>query len=79
MCWGRGAGGRYDVIFMDILMPVMGGLEATAKLRSDPPKDAPRPIIVSVTASDSAAQGRAATVAGVDDQVRFMHGDRHVV
>jgi len=50
-------------------MPNMDGIEATTYLRAHPPPNGPRPVIVSVTASDSVHQARRARDAGVDDQM----------
>ena len=46
---------RPDVVFMDIRMPGMSGLEAAQALAEDWPDDAPLPLIVFVTAYDQYA------------------------
>lgn len=59
--------GYYDLILMDIIMPVMDGLEATKKIRalSDPRKaDIP---IVAMTTSVSQGDRTAAAQAGMND------------
>ena len=43
--------GVFDAILMDIRMPVMDGLQATMKIRSDPHKDAQRIPIIALTAN----------------------------
>jgi len=65
----KAATGHYDVIFMDIMMPRVDGVEATHSIRTNPPPNAPRPCIISITASDSVEQSRRCKEAGVDDQV----------
>lgn len=40
---------RYDLIFMDVNMPIMDGMEATRRIRKQLPRE-PVPIIVAVTA-----------------------------
>lgn len=46
---------RPDVVFLDIQMPGMTGLEAAQALSEDWPEDAPLPLIVFVTAYDQYA------------------------
>lgn len=43
--------GTYDVILMDLMMPVMGGLEATAKIRELDRPDAKTIVIIAMTAN----------------------------
>ena len=57
------APGTYDLIFMDIMMPVMNGLEATEKIRALDRPDAKTVPIFAMTAnafSDDAARSRKA-------------------
>ena len=57
---------KYDLIFMDLQMPILDGFEATAQIRSLIP-ETDQPIIVALTANDT-AQDRAQCVAvGMDD------------
>lgn len=42
---------RYDIIFMDHMMPVMDGIEATALIRSDCGENGTYPIIIALTAN----------------------------
>lgn len=46
--------GVYDLIFMDILMPGMGGIDATSKIRS---VDASVPIVFATSSKDHAMEG----------------------
>ena len=46
--------GFYDLIFMDILMPGMGGVDATSKIRSI---DASVPIVFATSSQDHAMEG----------------------
>jgi CheY-like chemotaxis protein len=57
--------GRYDVVLMDVNMPRMDGLEATAIIRSDLPSDR-QPRIVALTASAMAEDRLACSRAGMD-------------
>ena len=58
--------GRFDVVLMDVQMPVLGGLEATARIRAELPSES-QPRIVALSAS-VLAEDRSATVeAGMDD------------
>jgi len=54
----------YDIVFMDLLMPEMDGLEATRLLRGLP---GPRPVILGLTASVVGEVREACAAAGMDD------------
>ena len=57
----------YDLIFMDLLMPEMDGLEATRRIRAR--TDRARPYIVAATANVLDEDREACSVAGMDDFV----------
>ncbi|MFI7586395.1 PAS domain S-box protein [Spongisporangium articulatum] len=57
--------GPYDVVLMDMHMPVMDGLEATRRIRSDVPA-AQQPRIVAMTASVTMEDREACAAAGMD-------------
>ena len=59
--------GSFDAILMDIMMPVMDGLEATQGIRTLPRSDAQSVVILAMTAqctSDSISQGQKAGMNG---------------
>jgi len=58
---------QFDIIFMDIMMPVMNGYEATRLLRSDPAVASTR--IVFVSALDQQSDINQAFSAGADDYI----------
>eukprot|EP01114_Cavostelium_apophysatum_P005390 TRINITY_DN1632_c0_g1_i10.p1 TRINITY_DN1632_c0_g1~~TRINITY_DN1632_c0_g1_i10.p1 ORF type:complete len:818 (-),score=159.39 TRINITY_DN1632_c0_g1_i10:37-2490(-) len=58
----------YDVIFMDLMMPEMDGLESTIHIRSQISKDL-QPYIVAVTASAFEEDRRRCVEAGMDDVI----------
>ena len=56
----------YDVVLMDMQMPVMDGLEATRRLRADLPAER-QPRVVAMTANALAEDREACLTAGMDD------------
>jgi PAS domain S-box-containing protein len=56
--------GHYDVVLMDLQMPVMGGLEATRRIRALPELD--QPYIVAMTAGVQPSDREACMSAGMD-------------
>lgn len=61
--------GSYDIIFMDIQMPIMDGLTATRKVRSSNHKDAKTIPIVAMTANSFAEDRKASEDAGMNGHV----------
>ena len=57
----------YDLIFMDLQMPEMDGLEATREIRKRESKDKKRPIIVALTANVTLKAKEDSFEAGMDD------------
>jgi CheY-like chemotaxis protein len=55
----------YDIILMDLHMPLMGGLEAAIAIRSQ--RDLLQPVIVALTASATTADRDRCLNAGMDD------------
>jgi CheY-like chemotaxis protein len=58
---------RYDVVFMDVQMPVMSGLQATQLIRQHYPRAADRPLIIAMTANAMKEDERECRAAGMDD------------
>jgi len=61
--------GWYDLIFMDVQMPVMDGYEATRQIRALPRPDAKRVWIVAMTANAFMEDVRLSQNAGMDEHV----------
>ena len=59
--------GYFDAVFMDVMMPVMNGYEATKALRALERADAKAVIIVAMTANAFAEDIKAALDSGMDD------------
>jgi len=57
---------RYDVVLMDVQMPVLDGLDATRRIRAELPPDR-QPHIIALTASVLIEDRAACRAAGMDD------------
>jgi len=66
----------YDIVFMDVQMPEMDGMEATERIRAEIPEDQ-QPRIVAMTAGATELDRRRCLSAGMDDFVskpfKFEH------
>ncbi|QUL54303.1 PAS domain S-box protein [Paenibacillus tritici] len=58
----------YDLIFMDVQMPGMNGLEATARIRAEQPADL-QPVIIAVTANALKGDRELCLEAGMDEYI----------
>jgi PAS domain S-box-containing protein len=66
---------RYDVILMDVEMPVMDGLEASRSIHSEWPENE-RPRIIAMTANAMQGDRETCLAAGMDDYLsKPIHGD----
>jgi PAS domain S-box-containing protein len=59
---------RYDLIFMDVQMPGMNGLEATSRIRETQPSDS-QPVIIAVTANALKGDRELCLEAGMDEYI----------
>ena len=57
---------EYDVVLMDLMMPEMGGLEATRRLRRLL-GEGPQPRVIAMTADDTPEDRASCEAAGMDD------------
>ncbi|HUG09843.1 MAG TPA: response regulator, partial [Opitutaceae bacterium] len=60
---------RYDVVFMDIQMPVLDGLAAAVEIRSRCPRASDRPRLVAMTANAMSGDRERCLEGGMDDYV----------
>ncbi len=58
--------GSFDIILMDVMMPVMDGVEAARAIRSSGKSDAKEILIVAMTANAYAEDGKITMAAGMD-------------
>ncbi len=58
---------RYDLIFMDVQMPEMDGLEATVRIRVEHAPGTPGPWIIALTANAMEGDRDECIRAGMDD------------
>ncbi|MDX2188033.1 MAG: response regulator [Opitutaceae bacterium] len=56
----------YDIVFMDVQMPVMDGLQATRAIRAGTPENR-QPVIIAMTANAMAGDREACLSAGMND------------
>ncbi len=61
--------GHYDIIFMDIIMPVMDGYKATTAIRASGRADSSEVPIIAMTANAFASDIREAMEAGMNDHI----------
>ncbi|MCL2719706.1 MAG: ATP-binding protein [Treponema sp.] len=60
---------KYDIIFMDIQMPIMDGLEATRRIRALPARERGRIPIIAITANAYKDDINSCIEAGMDDHL----------
>ncbi len=68
---------RYDLVLMDVQMPIMDGLEATRQIRLDP--HISQPHIVAMTAHAMQGDREECLSAGMDDYIRKPIGKRDLL
>ena len=65
----KSGSGEFDVILMDIMMPVMNGYEAAKRIRSLDREDAKRIPIIAMTANAFAEDKMRAKEAGMNEHI----------
>jgi CheY-like chemotaxis protein len=70
-------GEQFDVVLMDIQMPVMDGLEATRRLRAHPATS--HLTIICVSARASGSDGKAGVAAGCDAYITKPYKSRQLI
>ena len=60
---------KYDIIFMDVQMPIMDGLEATRRIRALPVRERGRLPIIAITANAYKDDIKSCLKAGMDDHL----------
>jgi CheY-like chemotaxis protein/HPt (histidine-containing phosphotransfer) domain-containing protein len=68
---------RYDLVFMDLQMPVMDGVESSRRIR-DWEKDASHTFIVALTASYLPEEGHILYAAGIDNYISKPFEIEHI-
>jgi CheY-like chemotaxis protein len=69
-CVERFRSEKFDVVLMDIAMPILGGVEATAEIRRyEIANCVPRTPIIAITASAMAGDRECFLASGMDDYV----------
>ncbi|MCR5584311.1 MAG: response regulator [Lachnospiraceae bacterium] len=61
--------GYYDIVFMDVIMPVMNGYDATIAIRASDRPDSSETPIIAMTANAFASDIREALEAGMNDHI----------
>ena len=67
--FGKSGPGEFDVILMDIMMPVMNGYEATRMIRALDREDAKKIPIIAMTANAFSEDRLRAKAAGMDEHI----------
>ncbi len=70
--------GYFDIIFMDVQMPVMDGYEATRRIRSLPREDAAQVWIVAMTANAFVEDIRLSREAGMNEHCSKPVDPKHL-
>ncbi|MCL2763203.1 MAG: ATP-binding protein, partial [Treponema sp.] len=60
---------KYDIVFMDVQMPIMDGLEATRRIRALPARERGRLPIIAITANAYKDDIKSCLEAGMDDHL----------